>query len=167
MEINQKKASELSRISKMAGQTELLVQAGGGNTSVKLDDRYMLVKASGFRLADVSQQSGYAVVDYRQIADCFRSGMPEDSREQAILAEALQRGGRPSIETFLHAVTKPYTIHTHPLGVSAYENMQNGSVIVASGLAVYDASTDTSYNDVFRRADKNMYIRKEALKEMK
>lgn len=44
------------------------------------------------------------------------------------------------------------------------ENQKNGSVIVASGLAVYDAATDTSYNDVFRRADASMYEQKRALK---
>lgn len=44
------------------------------------------------------------------------------------------------------------------------ENLQNGSVIVASGLAVYDASKDTSCNDVFRRADESMYEHKRALK---
>lgn len=45
------------------------------------------------------------------------------------------------------------------------ENRENGSVIVASGLAVYDALTDDSYNDVFKRADKDMYRQKRALKE--
>ena len=44
------------------------------------------------------------------------------------------------------------------------ENQKNGSVIVASGLAVYDALTDGSYNDVFKRADKSMYEQKRSLK---
>ena len=44
------------------------------------------------------------------------------------------------------------------------ENQKNGSVIVASGLAVYDALTDSSYNDVFKRADKSMYEQKRSLK---
>lgn len=45
------------------------------------------------------------------------------------------------------------------------ENQKNGSVIVASGLAVYDALTDSSYNDVFKRADKSMYEQKRSLKD--
>ena len=126
MELNLTKASALARISKMTGQTPLLVQAGGGNTSVKLDDQYMLVKTSGCRLADITEHSGYSVVDYRRIADCFRGGEPEDAREQEILAEALVQGGRSSIETFLHTVTKTYTIHTHPLGVSMYAARRSG-----------------------------------------
>ena len=44
------------------------------------------------------------------------------------------------------------------------ENQENASVIVASGLAVYDALTDGSYNDVFRRADESMYEQKRSLK---
>ncbi len=44
------------------------------------------------------------------------------------------------------------------------ENQANGSVIVASGLAVYDALTDGSYNDVFKRADASMYEQKHILK---
>ncbi|MBR1750941.1 MAG: GGDEF domain-containing protein [Ruminococcus sp.] len=45
-------------------------------------------------------------------------------------------------------------------------NVENGSVVVASGLAVYDSSTDSSYNDVFKRADESMYEQKRALKAM-
>ena len=44
------------------------------------------------------------------------------------------------------------------------ENQKKGEVIVASGLAVYDVNSDDSFNDVFRRADKDMYIQKRALK---
>ena len=44
------------------------------------------------------------------------------------------------------------------------ENQKNGDVVVASGLAIYDASTDCSYNDVFKRADEAMYEHKHALK---
>jgi len=46
------------------------------------------------------------------------------------------------------------------------ENQKNGDVVVASGLAVYDASTDSSYNDVFKRADEFMYEQKRALKSV-
>jgi diguanylate cyclase (GGDEF)-like protein len=46
------------------------------------------------------------------------------------------------------------------------KNLRNNDVVVACGIEAYDPKIDTSYNDVFRRADKNMYVRKEALKEM-
>ena len=126
MEIDLKKARELSYISKLCGQDERFVQAGGGNTSVKLDDRYMLVKASGFHLTDVTEKSGYAVVDHKRIMDIFSSGDVDDERESSILSEVLTEGGRPSIETFLHSVTRRYTIHTHPLGVTMYAAAEGG-----------------------------------------
>ncbi len=44
------------------------------------------------------------------------------------------------------------------------ENQENGDVVVASGLAIYDASKDDSYNDVFKRADESMYKQKRSLK---
>ena len=44
------------------------------------------------------------------------------------------------------------------------ENQQKGTVVVSSGLAVYQPEIDSSYNDVFKRADELMYVRKQALK---
>ena len=44
------------------------------------------------------------------------------------------------------------------------DNQGNGLVTLASGLAIYDASTDCCYNDVFKRADEAMYEQKRALK---
>ena len=44
------------------------------------------------------------------------------------------------------------------------ENQREGKVVVASGMSVYESDRDTSYNDVFRRADARMYNRKEKMK---
>ena len=44
------------------------------------------------------------------------------------------------------------------------ENQRNGLVVVSSGMAVNQPGLDESYNDVFKRADKLMYERKQALK---
>lgn len=113
------------KISKYAGMRNDLAQAGGGNTSVKLDDHIMLVKSSGFQLADVGGQTGYSKVDYRKIAEYFRDYV-EPFREDVfteeignkLLKEVQIEGGRASIETFLHAITGKYTLHSHPLLVN-------------------------------------------------
>ncbi len=47
---------------------------------------------------------------------------------------------------------------------SVEENKRDGRVVVACGMAIYDPKIDTSYNDVFRRADKSMYECKVQLK---
>ena len=46
------------------------------------------------------------------------------------------------------------------------ENNKTGQVVVASGIAVYDPELDENYNDVFKRADELMYIRKQELKKV-
>ncbi len=125
------------KISKYAGMRNDLAQAGGGNTSVKLDDNIMLVKSSGFQLADVSGQAGYSKVDYRKIADYFREhveGQEEDvfSEEcgKNLLQEAQMEGGRASIETFLHAITGRYTLHSHPTLVNILTAREGGMDIL-------------------------------------
>ena len=125
------------RISKYAGMRNDLAQAGGGNTSVKLDDQIMLVKSSGVQLADVSENSGYAKVDYRLIAEYFQENMQADGKfvltedaGNALLAKAQMAGGRASIETFLHAVTGKYTLHSHPTLVNILTARKDGREIL-------------------------------------
>lgn len=121
------------QISKYAGMRNDLAQAGGGNTSVKLDDNIMLVKSSGFQLADVSEEKGYTKVDYRLIVDYFRenvkaggeSVLTEEAGKE-LLAKAQREGGRASIETFLHAVTGKYTLHSHPTLVNILTAREGG-----------------------------------------
>lgn len=109
------------KISKYAGMRNDLAQAGGGNTSVKLDDHIMLVKSSGFQLADVNEQTGYSRVNYKKIADYFKEHVEKQAEDvfteevgKKLLQEAQIEGGRASIETFLHAITGKYTLHSHP-----------------------------------------------------
>ncbi len=47
------------------------------------------------------------------------------------------------------------------------ENLENGKVVVASGLEILVPDRDKSVEEIFERADKKMYERKKALKEMK
>ena len=44
------------------------------------------------------------------------------------------------------------------------ENLRTGSVVISSGMAVFNPELDESYTEVFIRADKSMYERKTALK---
>jgi len=46
------------------------------------------------------------------------------------------------------------------------DNRKANDVVVSSGMAIYDPDADRNYNDVFKRADKNMYERKEFLKSL-
>ena len=106
-------------ISKYAGMREDLVQAGGGNTSYKISDTEMLIKASGLHLSEVGPEESYCIVNYKIIGDFFEQKINAGNLDEQIGKDLLQKclveGKFPSIETFLHAITGRYTLHTHPI----------------------------------------------------
>ena len=55
------------KLSKYAGERFDLVQAAGGNSSVKLKNNEMLIKASGFLLSDLDKNNGYSRVNTKKI----------------------------------------------------------------------------------------------------
>lgn len=50
---------------------EDLVQAGGGNSSFKISEEKMAIKASGYQLADITETDGYALVNPKVIREAF------------------------------------------------------------------------------------------------
>ena len=61
---------EFVRISKRLGRDKSLVLGSFGNTSVKTEDgRYMLIKASGTRLKDMTSHSGWRQLQTRKVLD--------------------------------------------------------------------------------------------------
>lgn len=58
-------------MSKYAGMREDLVQAGGGNSAYKIANDKMAIKASGYQLADITEKTGYAIVNPKIIRDAF------------------------------------------------------------------------------------------------
>ena len=94
------------KISKYAGMREDLVQAGGGNSSFKISDDKMAVKASGFQLADITINDGYALVNQKIIMELFLNASDfsniTENVSKTILEESFIEGKKPSIETFLH-----------------------------------------------------------------
>ena len=121
------------KISRYAGMRNDLAQAGGGNTSFKPDDHIMFVKSSGVQLADVNEQAGYSRVDYKRIVDYFKENVEPYEADvfteeigKKLLQEAQIEGGRASIETFLHAVTGKYTLHSHPTLVNILAAREGG-----------------------------------------
>jgi len=115
-------------MSRFAGERFDMVQAGGGNASIKLDDRTMLIKASGGLLSEIGPGHGYVKVDYREVLAILDSPVSARTRDRKKRDELLARRveeavldseGRPSIELFLHALLGKYTLHIHPIAVNA------------------------------------------------
>ena len=128
-------------ISKYAGERFDLVQAAGGNTSVKIKNSEMLIKASGFLLSDVAENNGYSKVDTKKIANILKNKTIKneaDKRKREFLAKelieeaTLDKNNRPSIETLLHSTLYKYTLHTHPVAVNMIVIQKEWKEILAS-----------------------------------
>ncbi len=119
----------LIEISQYAGNRVDYTQGGGGNTSVKGANGIMLIKASGFRLTDIAENTGFVAVDGQKIRDYYSSvdlsvqkdyekESAEISKGSTIAIEGMQTL-RPSVEVGFHAILKTFVIHTH----SVYANL--------------------------------------------
>jgi rhamnose utilization protein RhaD (predicted bifunctional aldolase and dehydrogenase) len=108
-------ARELRRVSALLGRDVAHVQGAGGNTSLKLDSEWMLVKASGYLLKDAEQQDMFARVAFSRVREALVSGAADPLRGTSDAA-----GARPSIETTLHALMPHRVVlHTHSIPVLA------------------------------------------------
>lgn len=103
------------------GRNPRWVIAGGGNTSVKSEER-LAIKASGRALGQISADD-FVEIDRTALAPLFTSEYPEDphEREAQALADLMnsrvagQGTLRPSVETLMHDVfPQTYVVHTHP-----------------------------------------------------
>lgn len=120
---------ELEYISTAVGIPVDYTQGGGGNTSAKLSDELMAVKASGFKLKQISVSEGYVIVNYRNIKDYYDHVNLDEERDcekessELVKRNVVPVGGgkplRPSVEAGFHSILKKYVIHTH----SVYANI--------------------------------------------
>ncbi len=128
---------ELVRISNEIGRFKELVQASGGNTSVKTLDEKMVIKASGFMLSEITENSGFAVLDYNKIIEFLENEMISDAEQnEKLYNNALMNSLvsfnelKPSLETGMHALLDRVVIHSHPVMVSVITCMNNGESVI-------------------------------------
>ena len=134
--------AELIRVSNAVGKDTLLVQGGGGNTSVKTaDGKYMYIKASGTALKDMNASAGWRRMRIESvlgiITDKWLGKLDVNTREvevvnrlQLCCDDDVKSGARPSVEAHLHAMLDECVIHLHPVVVGAYVNAKNGKALV-------------------------------------
>jgi len=96
----------------------MLIQAAGGNTSIK-DGEVMWIKASGTQLAEANDKDIFVSVDLPEIRASVQASEARADRPAEFL---LTKGGlRPSIETSLHAVfSQRVVMHAHCVHTLAY-----------------------------------------------
>jgi rhamnose utilization protein RhaD (predicted bifunctional aldolase and dehydrogenase) len=112
---------DFREVSAHFGRDPLHVQGPGGNTSLKLDDAVMLVKASGFLLKDALEQAMFARVAFARVRVALALG-DADPLKGSFAVD----GPRPSIEASLHALMpQRVVLHTHSLSVLATACLQD------------------------------------------
>ena len=118
-------------VSARLGRDPLLVQAGSGNTSVKLDG-VLWIKASGKWLAHAASEEILVPVDLAEIKYCVQ-------RKRGFVAQYTSSSGQrlvPSIETAMHAVVpQAVTIHVHSVNTTAWAVREDGPEQLADRLA--------------------------------
>lgn len=140
---------DYARLSQTVGGRRDYVQGGGGNTSVKLDETRMAVKASGFRLSDVTSDAAYAVMDFSALRAFYQSHKREEfadvektgaqaAKDATLSIDGLMRL-RPSVEAGFHSLLGRFVIHSH----SVYANLACCAVEMETILA--EALKDASF----------------------
>jgi rhamnose utilization protein RhaD (predicted bifunctional aldolase and dehydrogenase) len=107
-------AMEFLHYSAKCGQDPLLVQAAGGNTSIKADG-LLWVKASGTELADSLLKDIFVPVRLAPLLAGLERGDPAcETSAEFVVRESNPSGLRPSIETTFHAVLpQRVVVHVH------------------------------------------------------
>jgi uridine kinase/rhamnose utilization protein RhaD (predicted bifunctional aldolase and dehydrogenase) len=124
--------TKIAKAAKEIGSNRAYVQGGGGNVSVKINGNAMAVKASGLRLEELQENSGFVGIDFvsmrrffnspRSIVDLLQLTTEYEktvAASPAKIPNVPETSLRPSIETGFHAILDTAVIHTH----SVYANI--------------------------------------------
>ena len=109
---------KLRQCSAEIGANRLLVQAAGGNTSIK-ENGVLWIKASGTCLADALTNDIFVAVDLAAMAqDIQQQPAYADQPQRYLIGKSIMR---PSIETSLHAVfSQRVVLHVHCVNTIAF-----------------------------------------------
>ena len=117
---------QLIKISRYYGKQAGYALGGGGNTSFK-NESHLWVKASGYSLADISED-GFAILNRKALNQISKKVYSDDpfERERQVKDDLLAANAlpgnirRPSVEASLHdIIDHAFVVHTHPYVVNA------------------------------------------------
>lgn len=142
---NREHLADFSRMSQTVGERVDYVQGGGGNTSVKLDEKFMAIKASGFKLSDIAPDAAYAVLDYAGLRKFYFDNEPEQfedvekSGSEAARAATCKIEGleelRPSVEAGFHSLLQNFVVHSHSVFANLVACAANSTEIMEALLS--------------------------------
>jgi rhamnulose-1-phosphate aldolase/alcohol dehydrogenase len=122
---------QIVHLSNLVGTEDALVQPGGGNTSIKIDDpdgggdTHLLVKGSGTDLRTIGRR-GFTRLSMTRLAELSGRTTMSDEAMMRFLAECMLDPDQPmpSVETPLHSIL-PYRVivHTHDIATMSLTNI--------------------------------------------
>ncbi|WP_176086409.1 class II aldolase/adducin family protein [Martelella sp. HB161492] len=125
---------KLVDVSRYLGSNTGYVQGGGGNTSIKTDERTMYVKASGRLLDGISAETGFIPVDWQRMKRDVANCMSED--DYSALMTACSWSDTPSIrssiETGFHAILGRCVLHSHSVWANLLNCSQEGEELASA-----------------------------------
>lgn len=123
---------EFVEISSKLGSDLSLVQAGGGNTSQKIDSKLMAVKSSGTFLRNISLKKGFCILNYEDVKNYHDMPVDTESKYSKEINQFVKSGnGRPSMESGFHAIIpKKFVLHSHPVYLNVLLCSQEGKSIL-------------------------------------
>lgn len=129
----------LRALSARVGSDPLLVQAAGGNTSLKEQD-VMWIKASGTWLKDATARDIFVPLDHAAIMQGLASNDPAcESCTTFVRTDLNGTGLRPSIETTVHALMpQRVVVHVHCVNTIAWAIRADAEQRLAEKLKDFD-----------------------------
>lgn len=129
---------ELIAISNAIGTHADYVQGAGGNVSVKVDEKHMVIKASGVELSEINKKNGLIVVDYKKLGifyeNATESNTSEEASDEYVTTCVISRMGsdtaKPSMEAGFHVFLGKYVIHTHSVYVNILACTKEGEQLL-------------------------------------
>jgi rhamnose utilization protein RhaD (predicted bifunctional aldolase and dehydrogenase) len=129
----------LIEVAHTLGRNPAFIQGGGGNVSQKVSATEMLVKASGFRLDDITIDRGLVPVHYEMLRAYYQScNRHTDLTRQiadndvAVTDATIDTTFRPSIETGFHAILDTVVLHSHAVTANILTCSNEGQDIITS-----------------------------------
>lgn len=113
--MNAQDRTALDAMSARLGADPMIVQGGGGNASLKVDD-VLWVKASGLWLANAEREPMFVPLRLSAVRAAIAAGDPDPVQAHVLPQPADAPSLRPSIETTLHALLRHRVVaHVHSI----------------------------------------------------
>ena len=113
------KIDELQIIANYVEHNPNLIQATGGNVSIKCNNQKMRIKASGQRVIDINKPDGFVDVNYLEIKNFLHSYNSNCLEINNKFVFENSKNTKISIEVYFHAILKRVVLHTHPIELNS------------------------------------------------